>query len=237
MKQIQTKKGFSFLEVIVVVSIILIMTSLVFIVSFKERNRKKVQAVSRETIAAIRESQNYSLTGKYRRNEGLPCAFGVFFIADDGNVVGVNGSTGLVERASRIQLRGSYHKVNASCGADTDPTAYGVIFSDTDLGEQNVEIYSFTGNQTSVSAGNHPSPYIVFTVPYGRYLDRETEDSLEAAGNTTLDPSMGTELIVRPIGDTENEYHICIYDTGMVDDRGFVKRTGGAANFPLVCGF
>jgi len=72
----KNKKGFTFIEMIIVITIIFIMTAVLMDLSFRDRAKKDVETSGRELTAAIRETQNNSLTGKqYSGNDRLPCAF------------------------------------------------------------------------------------------------------------------------------------------------------------------
>jgi hypothetical protein len=51
------------------------MTAILISMSYKDRERKELQAVAREVTASIREAQNYSLTGKQTGTGTMPCAF------------------------------------------------------------------------------------------------------------------------------------------------------------------
>ena len=74
-KIFMNKKGFTFIEVIIIFTIIFIMTAALLSTSYKDRNRKELQAVAREVTASIREAQNYALTGKQKGSGTMPCTF------------------------------------------------------------------------------------------------------------------------------------------------------------------
>jgi type II secretory pathway pseudopilin PulG len=69
------KKGFTMIELIIIFTIVFIMTAILMSMSYKDRERKELQAVAREVTASIREAQNYSLTGKQTGTDTMPCAF------------------------------------------------------------------------------------------------------------------------------------------------------------------
>jgi type II secretory pathway pseudopilin PulG len=69
------KKGFTMIELIIIFTIVFIMTAILISMSYKDRERKELQAVAREVTASIREAQNYSLTGKQTGSGTMPCAF------------------------------------------------------------------------------------------------------------------------------------------------------------------
>lgn len=69
------KKGFTFIEVIIIFTIVFIMTAILLSTSYKDRYRKELQAAAREVTASIREAQNNALTGKQKGSGTMPCAF------------------------------------------------------------------------------------------------------------------------------------------------------------------
>jgi len=56
------RKGFSLMELMMVIAIISIMISVVLI--YSDRTKKELEGAAREVAASIREAQNYALTGK-----------------------------------------------------------------------------------------------------------------------------------------------------------------------------
>ena len=73
------KKGFTFLEVIIIVAIVFVMTAVMLSMSYKDRDKKEISSVARHVVASIRETQNNALTGKQKENDKLPCAFRLEF--------------------------------------------------------------------------------------------------------------------------------------------------------------
>jgi len=69
------RKGFTFIEVIIIFTIVFIMTAVLLSTSYKDRYRKELQAAAREVTASIREAQNNALTGKQKGSGTMPCAF------------------------------------------------------------------------------------------------------------------------------------------------------------------
>lgn len=59
-----TKKGFSLLELLTVMAMISIMIFTVLYFIGESRDSTELEAAADETVAALRETQNYSLTGK-----------------------------------------------------------------------------------------------------------------------------------------------------------------------------
>jgi prepilin-type N-terminal cleavage/methylation domain-containing protein len=65
MKNFQKKKkGVTLIELIVVIAVIGIMTSVGLVSLSRSRDRKAVEAATREVAAALRDAQNMALTGK-----------------------------------------------------------------------------------------------------------------------------------------------------------------------------
>lgn len=192
----KNKKGFSFLEMIIVVAIITIMTMTMFVVSFKDRDKKQLEAIGREVAAAIRETQNNSLTGRQGANEGLPCAFRF-----------VNTDTG-------YRVEGSYREVDQQCGDDVADDSYakssgGRVFSEEDYAALNgLTIQMFTSQSKTTDL--HESNYIVYVVPYGKYIDARSTDP--------VDPSVGVDVVVSKDG---KKYHICVHAIGLIEEIGF----------------
>lgn len=197
------KKGFSLMEMVIIVAIISIMTSTMMTTSFKERTTKEIEAAGREVVAAIREAQNNALTGK-QQGEGLPCAFR--FILDPDT--------------STYKVQGSYRGVYESCGDDVSDAAYSTVFSSTNLSRSHIILSGYTSNEKLDPDNGHESNFIAFVVPYAKYIDVEVNNPLNPSPVTE---SLGTEFILEKTIDSENrKYHICVHSTGLIDEIGFV---------------
>lgn len=68
--------GFTLLEVLVVVAIIGIMTSVAFVSVQRGKIDKEVSAAAEQVASAIREAQNYALSGKQPSTTETTCGFG-----------------------------------------------------------------------------------------------------------------------------------------------------------------
>lgn len=150
------KKGFSFLEMIIIIAIIGIMTSVMLVISLKERTGKELEAVGREVTSAIREAQNNALTGKQQDNSKLPCAF--LFETD--------GMT--------YHMKGSYRDVGAPCGSDYSLTSYAT--------ELNASTLDAEMTLTGTDSEGRISSYVGFIVPYGEYFDAGISETNPSQG-------------------------------------------------------
>lgn len=198
------KRGFSFMELIVVIAIIMIMTVVMLVMSMRDRDNKKLEAVGREVTAAIRETQNNALTGKQFQNNELPCA--MMFTTDGNN----------------YSVKSSSRTLDTNCPADTNFAAYVYEFMSGDLSGRNVKMAVW--NYTSASDAEKKNPaHIVFTVPYGKYID---DIPLGGALNS---PSKGAEIRIMGLGEEDvdrpsSHYRICVHPTGLIEDMGIVQQ-------------
>jgi prepilin-type N-terminal cleavage/methylation domain-containing protein len=182
-----SQRGFSFLEMIIVIAIITIMTMVMFVVSFKDRATKEIETVAREVTAAIRETQNNALTGRQQGSDNLPCAFAFVLSGNSG-----------------YKVRGSYRQLESPCVPDEEFDNYGEVLLSHNVANDKIQIAA-------------TSEFIVFTVPYGKYIDQDTPNS------------DGTEIVVSKDGDNRM-YHICVHSTGLIEELGFNEA-------PLACAF
>jgi len=74
------KKGFSFIELLAVLTIMAIMTIVASV--FMNAGRKSVEMAAREVAVTVREAQNFALTGKNTGNAGEKCTSYTFSWVD-----------------------------------------------------------------------------------------------------------------------------------------------------------
>lgn len=73
----ENSAGFTLIEMLVVVAIVGIMTTVVVASFGSGRTKKELETNAREFAAALRETQSYALTGKQVAGGGSACAFSV----------------------------------------------------------------------------------------------------------------------------------------------------------------
>ncbi len=143
------KKGFSLLEILVVISIIGIMTGAMVSSLGQSKNQQALKSAASEVVAAIRETQNYALTGK---NAGGSCNNYTFTYS--GNSYNVSNGSGCGINDS-YQLRNNVTFNNSSSITFTAPhgnTAGATIILSNDSHSINICI-SDTGMIWKTSEG------------------------------------------------------------------------------------
>lgn len=88
------KKGFSLLELMIVIAFIGIMTSVTIVSLNSSRTKKQVEDTAREVAAAIREAQNGALTGKKTDATHLPCNYYFTRVSDSAYSLSYQYHTG-----------------------------------------------------------------------------------------------------------------------------------------------
>ena len=79
-------RGFSFIELLTVISIIGIMSAVAFVSLSSSKSSAKLSAAQREVAGAIKLAQSYTLQGRMETNENgsglaVPCGYGFHFIS------------------------------------------------------------------------------------------------------------------------------------------------------------
>ena len=80
------KKAFSLVELLIAIGIIAVMSSVLFVSLNGSKNIKQVEVAGRQLAAAIRQAQNYALSGKGdpANTSRKICGYGIYF-ADGGS--------------------------------------------------------------------------------------------------------------------------------------------------------
>lgn len=69
-------EGFSLIEVLLITTLVVIMTSVLLTISWGQRTDKELEVAARAIAGVIREAQNYALNGRQVANDEVPCEFG-----------------------------------------------------------------------------------------------------------------------------------------------------------------
>jgi len=91
-KLIVDNKGFSFVEIMIVIAIIGIMTSITLVSLMPSKNAESLNAAAREVASAIKLAQSYALQGKVVQISGIntvPCGYGFIFPDNGGTNYGI----------------------------------------------------------------------------------------------------------------------------------------------------
>lgn len=152
-------RGFTFIEVIVVMAIIGIMAGIVA-VSFKTgRVEKELETNAREFAGVVREAQNYALTGKQFKTDTSPCRFQVEW------------------SESSYKLIYYYKDASGNCNQPltmvTYPLKNGVTFGNSGNLFFTVPHADFSGN-TSATFSKSQNNYFVCISSDGRITDKNT---------------------------------------------------------------
>ncbi len=185
------KKGFTFIEVIIIFTIIFIMTSVLLGTSYKDRPKKEIETVAREVAATIRETQNNALTGKQKENDYMPCAFKF-----------------KIWHTSYEMFR-SVRGIDTSCPLDDDIHITKPFLKPVQLPE-GVQINSTTERYDATKS--YTEDNIIFLVPYGDFIvTQRNNNETDAKGiDVRIERNDGSE-----------KYHICVHATGLIEEIGF----------------
>lgn len=84
-KNNKNKKGFSFIELMITIAIMAIMSTITLVSMNKGRELWAVKTAAREVAATVRETQNYALTGKGLTASSVSCSYIFFWTTNSGN--------------------------------------------------------------------------------------------------------------------------------------------------------
>jgi prepilin-type N-terminal cleavage/methylation domain-containing protein len=84
-KNNKNKKGFSFIELMITIAIMGIMTTITLVSMNKGRELWAVKTAAREVAATVRETQNNALTGKGLKDQTTSCVFRFRWVVDSSN--------------------------------------------------------------------------------------------------------------------------------------------------------
>jgi len=147
MKKYTHKKAFTFIEVMVVLAIIVIMTvATLVIMNGKGRGQQEVQTAGRLLESDIRSAQNNALNGVNGTNV---CGYGVSVAKNNGTIT-------------------KYHlkkEADGSCDSVTSTSSLFYVFDSADT------ISNVTVSGLNVSSGD---PYVFFSIPFGAIFDNST---------------------------------------------------------------
>jgi len=73
--------GFTLIEVVLITTLVIIMTSVLLVISWGQRADKELEVAARVVAGAIREAQNYALNGRQVASDEVPCEFGFQSVA------------------------------------------------------------------------------------------------------------------------------------------------------------
>jgi len=185
------KKGFTFIEVIIIFTIVFIMTAILLGTSYKDRSKKEISTIAREVSATIRETQNNALTGKQKENNYMPCAFKFGF------------------QTHSYEIKRSYRTIDDVCPSDTK-AGVDQSFSKIIQLPEGVQINSVALRYDDNTSANEDN--IIFLVPYGDFIvtSRDGSDSDFKGIDVRIERS-----------DASERYHICVHATGLIEELGF----------------
>ena len=86
-KNKQQQKGFTLIELMVMIAVVGIMTTVGFVSLKSGQNKNKLKSAQAEITAMIKLAQSYALQGKKDNNDAVPKYYGVKFSADGKSYV------------------------------------------------------------------------------------------------------------------------------------------------------
>lgn len=193
----KNKKGMSILELMIVIAIMGIMTAAAMVSFSGNRPKKEVEVEARKFAAAIREAQNYALTGKKGSGSDKACGWGV--------ILGASPSSDYKIFYNRLSSAPDCAAFNSGLNNRNYPAASSVDFIRYDLNK--------------VISGSVAPKGAYFTIPFGPAHNGTSGCLL--AGDTA--PSCGglsgpVKFKMVSATDANAKYTICIYPSGMVSE-------------------
>ncbi len=125
----QSKKGFTLLEVMIVIGIIGIMTAIMLVYfSNDEKTDKMLQLSAGEVVAAIREAQNNALNGKQSDSSKIPCDYQFEKNGSSGYKITYHYHSPESDGCSSIQDYAAYDLKNGISVDDFSPVKFNIPF-------------------------------------------------------------------------------------------------------------
>jgi len=136
------KKGFTLVELMIVMAIVGIMTAVTIVSLSGARDRKAAEGEARKFAAVVREVQNYALTGKQLGTGLVTCSVGMNAIASGATSYGI----------FYTYRSGDDCNTSASNAFVTNTISNGVAFSSA------ANAFSFSVPRGEINLGGNPDP-------------------------------------------------------------------------------
>lgn len=186
----KTKKGFSIMELMMVVFIFTIMTGVLFVSNRKNTQAKRdVDIATRQIVAFIRETQNIALTGKQ-----------ILIGTDWKSVCGVGVYWNSNEFKSYYIQDNDEADSSSDCRADNKYVDGDKIFGNT------VSFVSGTKNPVKNVIITENNEYVFFKLPYAKMTKSDSGEYQKIVVTSSIDPTV--------------KKAICIYGNSIEDKAG-----------------
>lgn len=161
-------RGFTFIEIVLVMAIISIMAAMVVVSLANDRVGREVETNAREFMGVAREAQNYALTGKSIKNSSIPAtAIPCYFRVSWDN----NSNSYSIVYIYKINDSATCDIIGPSYDIATHPLKNGVQFSFSGSLYFELPHATFSGSMSAIfnkSSSNH----IVCIYSSGRISDQ-----------------------------------------------------------------